>query len=194
MLVSNDSDTPHIQSDGRSTHTGYLVIIRSLRPGAAALHHLLPPLLHDPVQVGENLQRTDRKVYNRECCVPIEGSYWANKREQSRAGRCTDQRKSCGTVHPEAVFTGGSDGAVTRLVHLEQRKHERVKKHIFQVCQKGGKTANSEMLLPTPVISFNELHRHPNCHVSKWLTGCSFQYWLFFQLFLFGPWTPHKDS
>lgn len=46
------------------TQTRYFVIIRRLRPGAAALHHLLPPLLHDAVQVGEDLQRTDRKTDN----------------------------------------------------------------------------------------------------------------------------------
>lgn len=45
-----------------------------------------------------------------------------NKHGQ-RGGRCTDQREGRGTVHPEAVFTGGRDGAVARLVHLEQSKH-----------------------------------------------------------------------
>lgn len=49
---------PELHSEA---HTRYFVIIRRLRPGAAALHHLLPPLLHDAVQVGEDLRRTDRK-------------------------------------------------------------------------------------------------------------------------------------
>lgn len=37
----------------KTEHTSYFVIIWSLRPGAAALHHVLSPLLHNSIQVGE---------------------------------------------------------------------------------------------------------------------------------------------
>lgn len=45
--------------------TVHLVIIRRLGVGAAALHHLLPSVLHHPVQVREVLQRTRGTMYNR---------------------------------------------------------------------------------------------------------------------------------
>lgn len=45
-------------------HTRYFVIIRSLGPRAATLHHLLASLLHDPIEVREVLQRTCGTIYN----------------------------------------------------------------------------------------------------------------------------------
>ena len=42
--------------DEDRAHTSDFVIIWGLRPGAAALHHLLPPVLHDAIEVREVLR------------------------------------------------------------------------------------------------------------------------------------------
>lgn len=51
------------------THTAYFIIIWSLRPRAAALHHVLPPLVHNSIQVGEVssevLRRTRSKAHSK---------------------------------------------------------------------------------------------------------------------------------
>lgn len=83
----------HGSEERRCKHTRYFVIVWRLRPGAAALHHLLPPLFHNAVQVGEDLQRTYRKTDNghhiqgdigAEQSVSMEAFGWINKHGQRR--------------------------------------------------------------------------------------------------------------
>lgn len=136
------------------TPTRYFVIIRRLRPGAAALHHLLPPLLHDAVQVGEDLQRTYRKTDN--------GYHTQGERcrdmgaESFYGGFLSEHMNTEREAEAAAAPTRGRDGGQSILKLFSQEEGTELL-HVLSTWSKanistpgdtkGGEAANSGMLI-----------------------------------------------